>query len=129
LAYGPGLVPNEVNDQLIDFSDFLPTAADLAHIPEPKTYGVLDGVSFYSGLMGQTGAPRSWIFCHYDPHPGEDSVERFVQNSIYKYYNDDRFYNIATDILEQSPIPESLMTTDEESAKSEFKDVLSRMHN
>ena len=129
LAYAPGLVPHMVNDELIDFTDFLPTVADIAKIPEPDTYGLLDGTSFYPGLTGYSGHARSWIFCHFDPHPGNDTVERFVQNTTYKYYEDDRFYNIVTDILEERPIPDSLLSVDEENVKSQFKDVLSRMHN
>ena len=129
LAYAPGLVPHMVNDELIDFTDFLPTVADIAKIPEPDIYGLLDGTSFYPGLTGYSGHARSWIFCHFDPHPGNDTVERFVQNTTYKYYEDDRFYNIVTDILEEHPIPDSLLSVDEENVKSQFKDVLSRMHN
>ncbi|HYK45885.1 MAG TPA: sulfatase-like hydrolase/transferase [Parafilimonas sp.] len=129
LAYAPGLVPHMVNDELIDFTDFLPTAADIAKISEPDTYGVLDGTSFYQGLTGHSEHARSWIFCHFDPHPGNDTVERYVQNTIYKYYEDDRFYDIVADILEEHPIPDSLLSVDEQNVKSQFKDVLGRMHN
>jgi hypothetical protein len=52
-----------------------------------------------------------------------------VQNTIYKYYEDDRFYDIVGDILEQHPIPDSLLSVDEQNVKSQFKDVLGRMHN
>ena len=127
--YAPGFIRSGVNDDLIDFTDFLPTLADLAHIPRPTSYGVLDGVSFYPAIADPLSSPRDWIFCHFDPHPGADTIERFVQNVDYKYYEDDRFYNITTDTLELNPIPDSLLTADEESTKSEFLGVLNRMHN
>jgi len=131
LAYAPGLISNATNNDLIDFTDFLPTLAGIANTPTPVTYGVLDGVSFYPRLVGEAGTPRDWIFCHFDPNPDNsnaDTVERFVQNINYKYYEDDRFYDIIADIFEKNPVPDVLLTPEEKQVKLEFKDVLSTMH-
>ncbi|MEP6597207.1 MAG: sulfatase-like hydrolase/transferase [Ginsengibacter sp.] len=128
IAYAPGFVSSSVNNDLIDFTDFLLTLAGIANIPIPVNYGVLDGVSFYPGLIGEAGTPRDWIFCHFDPHPGQDTLERYVQNINYKYYEDGRFYNIVSDILELNPIPDALLSPDEEKIKQGFKDVLSQLH-
>jgi arylsulfatase A len=126
-VFAPGLISNATSDALIDFTDFLPTLASIANIPQPKTYGVLDGISFYPALTGGI-TTRDWIFCHFDPHPGRGTIERFVQTSNYKYYEDNRFYDLINDILEENPIPDSLLTDDERTAEDKFKTVLSTMH-
>jgi arylsulfatase A len=130
VAYAPGFIINSTNNDLIDFTDFHPTLADLAHIPMPETYGVLDGVSFYPRLIGQAGTPRDWIFCHYDPHPERhnSTVKRYVQNTHYKYYEDGRFYDIISDIMERNPIPDAALTPEEKQAKQQFQNVLNEMH-
>jgi arylsulfatase A len=53
--------PGQVNNDLIDFSDLLPTFADLAGAKLPE--GVkFDGRSFAPRLRGEKGHPREWLF-------------------------------------------------------------------
>ncbi len=57
VVYCPGkITPKRDNTTLIDYTDFLPTIADIAGIPKPTNYGTLDGVSFYDNLIGVKGA-------------------------------------------------------------------------
>lgn len=60
----PGVIPGgRVLDDLIDFSDVLPTLAELAGAPLPR--GVqIDGRSFAPRLLGRKGNPREWIFSY-----------------------------------------------------------------
>jgi arylsulfatase A len=51
-----------VCDDLIDFSDFMPTFAELAGTTPPKDRPI-DGVSFAPQLMGKRGNPRQWAYC------------------------------------------------------------------
>lgn len=54
-------VPGQVRDDLIDFSDLLPTFVDLAGAKRPE--GVtFDGRSFAPQLRGEKGQPREWVF-------------------------------------------------------------------
>jgi arylsulfatase A-like enzyme len=123
------IVPGTVNNDLIDFTDFLPTVANIAHIPVPAPYGPIDGVSFAPRLTGNAGTPRDWIFYHYDPHPGYNTYKRWAQNATYKLYdtssyNSQRlFYNIATDPGEKFPVPDSLLSIDEAQWKENFLSV------
>ena len=51
-----------MSDDLIDFTDFLPTLAKAASAELPP--GVtIDGRSFLPQLCGEKGKPREWIFC------------------------------------------------------------------
>ena len=55
------LAPGGVRNDLIDFSDLLPTFAELAKAELPA--GVkFDGRSFAPQLRGEAGHPREWIF-------------------------------------------------------------------
>ena len=60
-------------DDLVDFTDVLPTLAAAAGAELPK--GVtLDGRSFLPQVRGETGDPREWIFCHYEPRHGKNTA-------------------------------------------------------
>ena len=54
IVYWPGKVKPSVNNNLIDFTDFLPTLAGIAGVSEPANYGTLDGLSFYPQLINQS---------------------------------------------------------------------------
>lgn len=60
----PGRVKSGVvSDELIDFSDMLPTLAELAGAELPKGVAI-DGRSFAPLLRGERGNPREWIFSY-----------------------------------------------------------------
>lgn len=136
-VYWPGRVTGgTVNDDLIDFTDFLPTIAGIAGVPLPTTFGPLDGISFAPRLLGEPGTPREWIFNHYQPFPDipGSQLYRWVQNKTYKLYDTSstkqggRFYNIAEDVNEEQPIPRFMMTPEEKAIRNQFADVMASMH-
>jgi len=62
IANWKGVVPaGRVRNDLVDFSDVLPTFAEVAgaKLPQGRTY---DGHSFAPQLHGDKGDPRQWIF-------------------------------------------------------------------
>ena len=66
IANWPGVIPSgKVCGDLVDFSDFVPTFADLTGSSIPDDM-ILDGQSFLPQLRGKKGKPRKWIFCHYE---------------------------------------------------------------
>lgn len=100
----PGTVPPElVVDDLVDFSDFLPTLADITGAPLPPV--ALDGRSFWPQCVGEPGQPRKWIFQYYYPkfapaakaHGGGVNGREIVwaQNQHYKLYRDGSLYAVA----------------------------------
>jgi len=58
----PGVTPaGRVNHDLVDFSDFFATFAELARAPLPE--GVkLDSQSFAAPIKGEKGTPRDWVY-------------------------------------------------------------------
>ncbi len=107
IASWPKATPKgKVCDDLIDFTDFFSTVADLAQAPLPNVK--IDGVSFLPQLKGQTGTPREYTYCFYHPNkkvkPNQFEMRIFVRDKHWKLYHDERLYNLDNDPLEQKPI-------------------------
>ncbi len=128
VVYWPGYVSGGIiNKDINDFTDFLPTLADLVKIPRPVTFGTLDGVSLEPQITNNTGTPRDWIYTYFKPHI-TDPVKVWVQNTNYKLYMSGEFYNIITDILERHPIPAGSLTPSEKVIKAQFEQVIASLH-
>ena len=136
MVYCPGLINSGVNNDLVDFTDFIPTLAEITGFSVPTNLGILDGRSFAPQLKGNAGVPRDYIFCHHILDTATPRVipSRWVQNKTYKLYEDNGgsyhnpgFYNIITDPLELNPIPEAALTADQLAIKNSFTDVLNNM--
>jgi arylsulfatase A len=131
LCKWPGkIAAGSTNNDLVDFTDILPTLADVADIPTPGNYGPLDGVSFYPQLKGLTGTPRSSIFTYYNQQAcvGDYRIWRYSQDSTYKLYDTGDFYQFSRDPFEQKPLPDSVLTGEQKQIKQNLQSVLNRMH-
>lgn len=97
------------DSSLIDFSDFLPTLADIAEINKPYTYGTLDGLSFYPQILGQAGTPRTFSFTYFKKNPNQP-LYRWVQDYQYKLYDtchterSDSMFNYVKNINETNAV-------------------------
>ncbi len=123
LAYCPGKIASQVNNNLIDFTDILPTLAGLAKINTPTNYGVLDGQSFSAQLLGNSYTARTSCFGYYDVNRnGPDNIKPAIYafDYTYKLYEDSstRFYNYISDMNEQKNIQTKNMTPAEKKADS-----------
>ena len=108
----PGVVPaGTVTDDLVDFSDVMPTLAEITSARLPKVE--LDGRSFWQQCLGKKGAPRKWIFQYYYPKfaPAADKHGQGVnqreivwaQNQHFKLYRDGTMFAVE-DRQETTPI-------------------------
>lgn len=83
-------VKNKKSNVLTDFTDILPSLADIAGIPRPQDFGILDGVSFYPVLInGDSSALRTTIYNTFAIQPIKYNApwNRWVQNDRYKLYD------------------------------------------
>ncbi|WP_442511872.1 sulfatase-like hydrolase/transferase [Novipirellula sp. SH528] len=112
IANWPGTIsPGQQVDDLVDFSDILPTFLDLAGVPLPAN-PKLDGVSFANRLRGQRASPRSFAYCEEAVLPKPGGVEpdgkssglKWVRTQDWKLYNDGRLFHMAEDPVEQYPL-------------------------
>ena len=58
-------------EDIVDFTDFMPTLCEIAGAPLPE--GKIDGQSFLPQLLGQEGTPRRWVHV-------QNKDERHVRN-------------------------------------------------
>jgi arylsulfatase A len=97
----PGTVPaGIVTDDLVEFSDVMPTLAHISGAALPDV--TLDGRSFWPQCLGQKGNPRQWIFQYYYPKftnaaekHGQginDNEIVWAQNQHFKLYRDGSLY-------------------------------------
>ena len=115
----------KVCDDLIDFTDVLPTLADAAGAKPPA--GVtIDGRSFLPQVRGQTGTPRDSIFCHYEPRHGATNPKvRYAQDKQWKLYQDGKLYDLTADPDEKAPV--KAVTPASNVARRKLEAVLDRM--
>ncbi|NQU25942.1 MAG: sulfatase-like hydrolase/transferase [Candidatus Nealsonbacteria bacterium] len=116
----PGLVPVGVNDTLTDFTDLLPTLAELggAELPEGVT---LDGKSIAPVILGKADdGPREWIMAlGHGPakldekgvRPKQDFTDRVVRDKRYKLWvlngESAKLFDLQTDPAEQTNLLDS----------------------
>ncbi len=100
----PGVIKQgKVSQDIIDFSDMLPTICDAAGIELPSNIP-FDGVSFLSQLQGKQGTPRDCIYMWYARNGGERNARQFARNQEYKLYSTGEFYHVPSDRLESKPL-------------------------
>ncbi len=127
IASWPGtLESGRVCDDLISSADFLPTICEAAGI---QVSIPTDGVSFLPQLRGESGNPRSWLYCWYSPRQQLNlSVQEFAFDHRHKLYADGTLYRIDTDRMETSPIdPQS--SPDAIAATAKLRGVLDLFAN
>jgi arylsulfatase A len=85
IASGPGVQKGHISDALIDFSDVLPTLAELTGTKLPEKVAI-DGHSFAPMLHGEKGKPRDWIFSFL-------ASDRMIRDSRWLLEGDGRLYD------------------------------------
>jgi len=108
---------------LVSFNDILPALCDAAGI-DPQSYKT-DGHSFLPLVTGEKDKIQDEIFIHYSPRWGKFKSNRWVMNDSYKLYRDGRFFNTATDTLEQMPLQQ--LNAEEQKLKEHFQQILDEM--
>lgn len=85
IVNGPGIVPSGVvTDALVDFTDILPTFAELAETKVPSSY-TLDGQSFSSLILGQSkDSKRDYILSMGGKNEAEVSEQGVENKYVYR---------------------------------------------
>ena len=118
----PGTVPATVSNDLIDFSDFLPTLCEIAGSSTEQL--TLDGRSFLPQLHGEAGKPRDYVYCWYNRSmkPGEGKVT--ARNQRYKLYRDGKFYDVLNDVQEKIPLDPTGLSAEQLEIKAALQKVI-----
>lgn len=131
----PGTVPaGIVTDDLVDFSDVMPTLAEISGAALPKVS--LDGRSFWQQCLGKQGNPREWIFQYYFPKFTQAAKKHgqgikgneiaWAQNQQFKLYRDGSLYSVA-DRDETQLIEPNTEHTSAEAARQLLKKAIDSM--
>ena len=111
--------PGQVVEDLVDFSDFLPTFAELGGVKLPTDVN-FDGRSFAPRLLGKPGTGREWAY-------SEGRGKQWVRTQRWKLYNDGRLIDIANDPVEESPIPATKQSADAAKNRKRLQHVLNQL--
>jgi arylsulfatase A len=100
VANWPGVIPpGTVVDNPIDFSDVLPTIAEVTGSKEPEN---TDGTSFFGMMKGDESNVRGWAFDSAgNPRRG---FHCWVRTQDWKLYSDGRLFKVVDDVMEEKPV-------------------------
>ncbi len=119
LAEWPGVVKaDSVNDNLVDFTDILPTFLELAGVPPPQG---IDGRSFAAQLLGQPSKPREWIHSLF-------REQYFVRDGRWKLRESGELYDVSHSPCSEIPVPPEKDTTESKAARERLQAVLDELH-
>ena len=124
IAQWPGkIAEGMVSEDIVDFSDFLPTMCEAAGAPVPSS-AEIDGRSFLPQLFGKKGNPRDWIYIWYARNGGRKTPHEFTRDQRYKLYRDGRFYDVQADRLEETTLNKNDLTAEQEAARKKLRQAL-----
>ncbi len=103
LASGRGVKPGVECEDLVDFSDFLPTVCAAAGVAVPADRPI-DGRSFLPQLGGARGDPRDWIYMWYSRSGEREKAREFARNQRFKLYRSGELYDVPADRGERTPL-------------------------
>lgn len=112
-----GVTPDgKVSKDLIDFSDFFGTFAELGGAKLPE--GVkIDSRSFARQIKGEKGTPRDWVYV-------ELNGKSYVRDARYKLMNNGDFYDLKNAPFEEAPVSPGTTDADALASKKKLKVVL-----
>jgi arylsulfatase A len=116
IANWPGFTPSAtINEDLIDFSDFMPTLVELAGASLPAEV-VIDGKSFAPQIRGEKGQPREWIY-------QQSEGKAWVRTKTWKLYRDGQLFDMVNDPEEKA----ALLETSDNSESAQIRNNLEKI--
>jgi len=106
----------KVNHDLTDFSDFLPTFAELggASLPPGVT---IDGQSFAPQIKGEKGKPREWVYV-------ELNGKSYVRNARFKFTNSGDLFDLKDAPFNEVPVPAESTEVEAVAARTRLQKIL-----
>ncbi len=122
----PDQIPaGQTSQDLVDFSDMLPTICEAAHIEVPDSLDI-DGQSFLPQMRGEAAHPRDWIYSWYSRSGEVEKSRVFARNQRYKLYDTGELYEVPADYLEERPLKVETLDEEAKQVHDELAAVLER---
>lgn len=117
----PGKVPaKDIRDDLVDFSDFLPTLADLSGSQLPANTA-LNGHSFAAAVLGSGTTVRRWAYAE------SRGGQRYVRTQKYKLYANGKLFDMRADPEERTPLAAEELDGDAGIAHAQLESALANL--
>lgn len=121
IANWKGTVPaGKVNNDLIDFSDFYATFADLAGEKMP-TGVTLDSRSFASQIKGEKGVPREWVFVQLGQN-------WYAREHGFKLTESGALYDMSDAPFTEKAVPADSASEEAKAARARLQAILSKLN-
>lgn len=117
IANWPGTTPaGKVLPDLVDFSDMLPTFAELggAKLQENRK---IDGHSYAPQLRGEKGTPREWAYVQLNS-------DRYVRSPLWKLTGDGELFDMKDAPFQQTLVPKDSADEAAKAAREKLQPVL-----
>ena len=117
----PGSTPaGKVSDDLVDFTDFMPTFAELAgaRLPESVT---IDGQSFAARAQGRPGVAREWAYT-------ELNGKWYVRSARWKLNRAGELFDMKDAPFVEAPVAATTTDTLAVAARGQLQSVLDRLN-
>ena len=113
----PGVTPaGKVNQDLVDFSDFFATCAEVGGAPLPE--GVkLDSHSFAAQIKGHKGTPREWVYV-------ELNGKSFARDARFKLTNGGELFDLSESPYKEIAVSSTTTDTAAIAARQQLQEVL-----
>jgi arylsulfatase A len=113
----PGTTPaGKLNKDLTDFTDFMPTFAELAGAKLPDVR--IDGHSFAAQIKGQPGTPRDWIYVQL-------AGARYVRDARWKLTGEGALFDLKNAPFEELAVGADTADADAKAHREKLQAVLS----
>ncbi|AKC83658.1 hypothetical protein IMCC26134_14335 [Verrucomicrobia bacterium IMCC26134] len=117
----PGKIPpGTTTTSLVDFTDFLPSIAEIARAEIPAGLN-LDGKSLVGHLLGYAAAPREWIFVGL-------GRSWYVRDARWKLTDKGEFFDMKGAPFIESPVPAETTDTAAISGRQRLAAVLAELN-
>jgi len=115
----PGVAPaGRVLTDLTDFSDFMPTFAELAGAPLPDV--PIDGRSFAPRIKGQPGSPREWVYVQLGDR-------RYVRSARWKLTGNGDLFDLRNAPFEEIAVPTNSVDPAAKAGREQLQSVLQEL--
>ena len=126
VASWPGTIQKgSVNQQIYEFSVFLPTFAELMQADVSMLQ--LDGRSIVPDLQGATPIGAEMIYEFYKPLWGKFTPGEFVRTVRYKLNDDGKYFDIEVDATEANNLEVGTAGVEGEKVRLELQNLLDKM--
>jgi arylsulfatase A len=95
VSWKGSIKPGQVKEDLLDFSDVLPTVAELGGAKNPSV--TIDGKSFARQLTSESAPARQWVF-------SQLGRKRLIRDQQFMLHDDGRMYDIERDPFETKDV-------------------------